>query len=184
MSPFKNNIEAVLFISPRPMSIRRLASILDAEEAAVRKALSELIDEYAGHLGGLVIAEHEGEVQMITTADTATAVQKFLKDETTGELTKPSLETLTIIAYRGPITRSDLEKIRGVNCSIILRNLMMRGLIDSQEDKKRLVTFYAISMDFLKFLGLPKISDLPEYQSLHGVEVIQQILKQDELPNT
>jgi len=166
------------------MSIRRLASILDAEEAAVRKALSELIDEYAGHLGGLVIAEHEGEVQMITTADTATAVQKFLKDETTGELTKPSLETLTIIAYRGPITRSDLEKIRGVNCSIILRNLMMRGLVEAKDDKKRLITFYTISMEFLRFLGLKNISELSDYSSLHGAEVLQQFLNQDDLTET
>ena len=184
MGSLKNDIEAILFISPRPMTIRRLASLLEVEENVVAEALSVLLQEYTTKEGGITIAEHSLEVQMITTASAAPAVQKFIKDEATGELTKPSLETLTIIAYRGPITRSDLEKIRGVNCSIILRNLMMRGLIDSQEDKKRLVTFYAISMDFLKFLGLPKISDLPEYQSLHGVEVIQQILKQDELPNT
>src|SRR3990167_6589956 len=172
MSPLKNNIEAVLFISPRPMSIRRLASILDAEEAAVRKALSELIDEYAGHLGGLVIAEHEGEVQMITTADTATAVQKFLKDETTGELTKPSLETLTIVAYRGPITRSDLERIRGVNCSIILRNLMVRGLVQEHEGGNNRPSTYTVSVEFLRHLGLASIEDLPDYQSLHNAEVL------------
>lgn len=184
MPSLKNNIEAVLFISPRPMSIRRLASILDVEEKAIREALSELIKEYSSRLGGVVIAEHEGEAQMITTADTATVVQKFLKDETTGELTKPSLETLTIIAYRGPITRSDLEKIRGVNCSIILRNLMMRGLVEAKEDKKRLITFYTISMEFLRFLGLKNILELPDYDSLHGAEVIQQFLNQDDLAET
>ena len=180
MSSLKNNIEAVLFISPRPMSARRLASVVEAEEGAIKEALSELISDYAGRGGGGTIAEYEGEVQMVTIADSAPIVQKFLKDETTGELTKPSLETLTIVAYRGPITRSDLEKIRGVNCSIILRNLMMRGLVEAKEDKKRLVTFYTISMEFLRFLGLPNISELPEYASLHDADVLQQFLNQDE----
>ena len=121
---------------------------------------------------------------MVTTAEQAPLVQKFLKDETTGELTRPSLETLTIVAYRGPITRADLEKIRGVNCSIIVRNLMMRGLVEAREDKKRLVTFYTISINFLKLLGLKHISGLPDYESLHGAEVLDQFLNQSQEADT
>lgn len=180
MSSLKNNLEAVLFISPRPLSVRRLASILEADEKTVQECLSELVQDYAARHGGVIIAEHEGDVQMATSASAAPLVQKFLKDETTGELTKPSLEALTIIAYRGPITRSDLEKIRGVNCSIILRNLMMRGLVEAREDKKKLVTYYTISMDFLRFLGLGHVSELPEYAALRGAEVVQQFLSQEE----
>lgn len=180
VSSLKNNLEAILFISPRPLSIRRLASILETDEQMVQQSLLELVQEYAGRAGGIIIAEHEGEVQMVTSTGAAPLVQKFLKDETSGELTRPSLEALTIIAYRGPITRSDLEKIRGVNCSIILRNLMIRGLIDMREDKKKMVTYYAISMDFLRFLGLQRISDLPEYEALHSAEVVQQFLSQEE----
>src|SRR3989344_5983048 len=108
---------------------------------------------------------------LATSADTATAVQKFLKDETTGELTRPSLETLTIIAYRGPVTRSDLERIRGVNCSIILRNLMVRGLVEAREDKRQLTTYYTVSFEFLRHLGLPRITELPEYEALHRADV-------------
>jgi len=180
MSSLKNNLEAILFISPRPLPVRRLASILEADEKTVQESLSELIEDYAARHGGVIIAEHEGEVQMVTSVGASALVQKFLKDETTGELTKPSLEALTIIAYRGPITRSDLEKIRGVNCSIILRNLMMRGLVEAREDKKKLVTYYIISMDFLRFLGLGRVFELPQYEILHGAEVVQQFLSQEE----
>src|SRR3989344_2629374 len=98
MGSLKNDIEAILFISPRPMTIRRLASLLEVEENVVAEALSVLLQEYTTKEGGITIAEHSLEVQMITTASAATAVQKFIKDEATGELTKPSLETLTIIA--------------------------------------------------------------------------------------
>jgi len=180
----KNKIEALILISPRPLSVKRLASLLETDEESVAKDLSELVNDYAGRRGGIIIAEHEGEVQMVTTAEQAPLVQKFLKDETTGELTRPSLETLTIVAYRGPITRADLEKIRGVNCSIILRNLMMRGLVEAREDKKRLVTFYTISINFLKLLGLKHISGLPDYESLHGAEVLDQFLNQSQEADT
>lgn len=180
MSLLKKNIEAILFISPRSLSVRRLGAIVEAEEESVAAALSELRNDYASRQGGVVIAEHEGEAQMVTVPEAAPVAQKFLKDETSGELTRPSLETLTIIAYRGPITRLDLEKIRGVNCSIILRNLMMRGLVEARDDKKRLTTFYTISMEFLRFLGLKNISELPDYSTLHNVEVLKQFLTQEQ----
>ena len=180
----KDTIESVLFISPRPLSVRRLAAIVEADGTAVDEALRQLVEEYLTRNGGVVIAEHEGDVQMITSPASAEVVQKFLKDETTGELTKPSLEALTIVAYRGPVTRAELEKIRGVNCSIILRHLMMRGLVEAREDKRRLVTYYSVSMDFLHFLGLQRIGDLPDYDRLHSAEVLEQFLAQEEVSSS
>lgn len=176
----RNTIEALLFIAPRPLSVRRLASIVDAEERDVEEALQALRQEYQARAGGTVIVEHEGDVQMATRAEAAPAVQKFLKDEATAELTKPSLETLTIIAYRGPVTRADLEKIRGVNCSIILRHLMMRGLVEAQEDKRRLVTYYAVTIEFVRWLGLQHIRELPDYDRLHNAEVLEQFLAREQ----
>lgn len=175
----KDTIEALLFVSPRPLSARKLAGIIGVEEAAVSEAMAAIVEDYKTRNGGIVIVDHEGEVQMATVATASPTVQKFLKDETSGELTKPSLEALTIIAYRGPITRSDLEKIRGVNCSIILRNLMMRGLVEAVEDKKRLVTYYTVTMDFVRFLGLQHIKELPNYDRLHNAEVLEQFLEQE-----
>ena len=74
----KNKIEALILISPRPLSVKRLASLLETDEESVAKDLSELVNDYAGRRGGIIIAEHEGEVQMVTTAEQAPLVQKFL----------------------------------------------------------------------------------------------------------
>lgn len=174
----QQRIEAILFISTRPLSVKRLAGILESSDEEVQQALALLTAAYQERHGGVSIISHDGEVQMVTASEAAADVQKFLKDETTGELTKPSLETLTIIAYRGPITKSDLERIRGVNCSIILRNLLMRGLVEQQDDAKRLTTRYSVSMDFVKFLGLTSIQELPDYIKLHEAEAIDQYLAQ------
>src|SRR3989338_10751797 len=110
----RDQIEAVLFISPRPLTVARLASLFETERGAVEAALAELADHYQSRSGGVVLLQHGQEVQLVTNAEAAVTVQKFLKEETTGELTKPSLETLTIIAYRGPMTQPHLQKIRGV----------------------------------------------------------------------
>jgi len=176
----KNGIEAILFISARPMSVKRLAKLVEVEEAAVVEALAALAREYQEREGGLAIVQHEGEVQVVTASAEAPVIQRFIKDETTGELTKPSLEALTIIAYRGPITKVDLEKIRGVNCSLILRNLMMRGLVEQVEDPRRLVSTYTVSVDFLRFLGLTSLAALPDYERLHSAEAIERFLAQEE----
>jgi segregation and condensation protein B len=169
-------IEAVLFISPRPLSLAKLAGLLEVEKSLIETTVAELKRVYGERQSGLDILIHGSEVQIVTTAATSELVQKFLKEEMTGELSKPSLETLTIIAYRGPITKSDLERIRGVNCSLILRNLMIRGLIQAEEDKKRLLTYYTISTDFLKHLGLTDIRNLPDYENLHNPEVVERLL--------
>lgn len=172
----KQQLEAVLFISPRPLNVAKLASLLEVERGAVETALSELAEMYASRESGINLLQNGQEVQLVTISELAPLVQKFLKEETTGELTKPSLETLTIIAYRGPITKTELEKIRGVNCSLILRNLMIRGLVVAEEDKRRLVTYYTVSTDFLKHLGFTNVSQLPDYESLHNPEVVERLL--------
>ena len=98
--------------------------------------------------------------------------------ETTGELTRAALETLTIVVYRGPIGRAELEQIRGVNCAIILRNLLIRGLVTSEARKEKLETVYQVSLDFLKFLGLRTPQELPDYEKLNSSENIEKLLQQ------
>ena len=89
------------------------------------------------------------------------------------------METLTIIAYRGPITRLELEQIRGVNCSLILRNLMIKGLIEEERDGKRMVSDYRVSLNFTRYLGINKIEDLPDYQKLHSHENLVKLLEKE-----
>lgn len=169
-------LEAILFISPRPLTMQKLAGLLGVERAVIEQAVEEIATAYESRQGAIAVLRNGQDVQFVTTAAVGPLVQKFLKEETTGELTKPSLETLTIIAYRGPITKSELERIRGVNCSLILRNLMIRGLVQAEEDKKRLVTYYTVSADFLRHIGLTSIQDLPDYDALHSPEVVERLL--------
>ena len=88
-----------------------------------------------------------------------------------GELTRPQLETLTVIAYKSPITKSEIEQIRGINCTMILRNLLMRGLIIEEEGT--LESVYTVSLETLSLLGITKVEDLPDYQKLHDEEIPQ-----------
>ncbi|MBT7553409.1 SMC-Scp complex subunit ScpB, partial [bacterium] len=95
----------------------------------------------------------------------------------TGELSKPSLETLTIVAYRQPIAKEELEQIRGVNCSVILRNLLIRGLVEARESKGDLVPMYSVTIDFLRHLGIDSVEQLPDFAKLNSNENLQALIE-------
>jgi len=178
MSSLKAKIESILFISNRPLIVKKLTDMTNSDSEKVKVAIKELMDEYNQNDKGIQIAKIGSKVQMITHQDNSKLVKDFIKDEITGDLTRPQLEALTIIAYRGPITKAELEQIRGVNCSLILRNLMIRGLIDEKHDKQKMTITYNITFDFLKFLGLNQQSDLPDYEKLSSDETLQKVLEQ------
>ena len=177
MSEAKNKIEALLFVSHKPLAISELAKLVDVKKDEVSEILAELKNEYAQKAGGIELIELEDKYQLATASVAADSVSKFLKTEVTGELTKPSLEALTIIAYRGPISKVELELIRGVNCSMILRNLLMRGLIESREDKVKATFVYQITMDFMKFLGIDSVNDLPDFSRLNRNNNLDKLLQ-------
>lgn len=175
-------LESLLFVSGKPLEIKDLSSFLKKDKQEIETALQELITEYKNRNCGLRIIESGKKYQMASAPDNAKVVQDFLQTEVSGELTPASLETLTIIAYRGPIKKSDLEKIRGINCSLILRNLLIRGLveeIDKDNDDKE----YNVSLEFIKFLGLDSVKDLPDYDIFHNNENIDRLLGKIEIPS-
>ncbi|MCX6744440.1 MAG: SMC-Scp complex subunit ScpB [Candidatus Parcubacteria bacterium] len=174
----KSKIESLLFITTRPLSVNKIAELVEGDKAEVKAELEKLFEEYNQPGKGVNLQKIDTEFQMVTNVDNSQMIAEFLKEEITGELTPASLETLTVIAYRGPITRAELELIRGVNCSIILRNLMIRGLIEEVEDKKNMVETYQITFDFLKHLGITEPAQLPEYEHLNSSEALEQLLKQ------
>ncbi len=179
MAAIKSKIESLLFISNQPFTLKKLTDLTKAEKDKVEQAIKELIAEYNQEDKGISIQNIGDKVQMVTSTDNAKLVKDYIKEETTGELSRPSLETLTIIAYRGPISRAEIEQIRGVNCAIILRNLLMRGLVEAKEDKKKMQIIYNITFDFLKFLGINQQSDLPDYEKLNSSESLEKILSSD-----
>lgn len=174
----QGKIESLLFVASKPLTVKKISELVGAEEAQVNAVLDGLKREYNTEAHGIQIALHARSVQMVTSPLFASIVADFLKDERSGELTRPSLETLTIIAYRGPVAKSEIDLIRGVNCSLILRNLLIRGLISMQEDRKHMTTLYEISFDFLRHLGLRNVRELPDYDKLKADERLAQLLSQ------
>ena len=172
----KNQIESLLFISHKPLSVKDLVKLFLVDQKEVIESLMELEKEYQDRVGGIKLLKIGDKYQLATSSEASEIVKKFIKSEVSGELTKPSLETLTIIAYRGPISKAELELIRGVNCSLILRNLLMRGLIEASEDKKKMVVLYNITFEFLKYLGLSQPSDLPDFEKLNRNNNLDKLL--------
>lgn len=164
----KSIIESLLFIVDRPLSLKELADFTKEDIETVKSCVDELINEYNLRDGGIKIIGNDVQVQMVVNPKNYEWVKKFSREEFSGELTPASLETLSIIAYRGPISRDELEQIRGVNCAIILRHLMIKGLIieESGLDNKPL---YRLSLDFIRQLGINKLSELPDYERLHNL---------------
>jgi len=172
----KSKIESLLFISAKPLALSQLAGLLKADKKEIIKSADELLADYKNNQAGLQIIKDGAKYQMVSAPANAKIIQEFIKDETTGELTRPSLEALTIIAYRGPISKIDLDRIRGVNCALILRNLLIRGLIEGKFDKKKNEIYYAATFDFIRFFGLNDIKELPDYERLHQDDTIDRML--------
>lgn len=178
MSSIKSKIESLLFINNQPISLKKIVELLKEDKDKITKVINELMIEYNQPASGIIIQKVGDKIQMATSPDNAKLIKDFIKEEITGELSRAALETLTIVAYRGPVSRPEIEQIRGVNCAVILRNLLMRGLIESATDKKKMQTVYNITFDFLKFLGLNEQSQLPDYDKLNSSESLEKILNQ------
>lgn len=172
----QRHIESILFLSPTPLTPRGLAQRLACSVDDVRTALHDLMAYYNGEQRGIRILAHEEQYQMTTAPESAKLVVSFVEDDLRADLTQAQLETVTIIAYRGPVMRADLERIRGVNCSVILRHLTVRGLVAATTDAVRRETAYAVTLDFLKVLGITAVTELPDYETLHTSETLDRLL--------
>jgi len=176
----KSKIESLLFISAKPMTINELGKLIGKKTGEIKEAGDKLVEEYREAKKGIQIIKNGQKFQMVSSPDNSKVIKEFIKDETTGELSRPSLEALTIIAYRGPISKIDLDRIRGVNCALIIRNLLLRGLIEVKPDKTKSESYYNVSFDFIRFLGINDIKELPEYERLHKDDTIDRVLSEEE----
>lgn len=178
MPNLSSKLESILFVASKPLGVKKLAKVLNKEEARVREAMEELRQKYNHPESGIIIIQNNDEWQMVSNPDNREAAENFLKAEVSGDLTRPQLETLTVISYRGPITKPELEQIRGVNCGLILRNLMMRGLVKEVEDPANLLPTFEATMDYVRHLGLDSLSQLPDYEKLREHENVVNVLSQ------
>jgi len=166
----KKCIESLLFVSGEPLSIKALAKILKEEEEEIKMALESLKSEYSTEKRGLSLVENENSYQLTTHPSSGEVVSKYLKEVLREELTPASLETLAIVTYKGPISRLEIDNIRGVNSSFILRSLLIRGLLNREFDPKRPNAYlYWPSFDLIRKLGLGSLEQLPDYEKFHSL---------------
>lgn len=177
LEKLQSAIESLLFLSGEPLTITRLVQATRASEGEVEQALEALGQAYRSRRSGLVLVRHADEVQLTTCPENVSFVEELVKATLQTTLSKPALEVLSVIAYRGPISRAEIEMIRGVNCSMTLRNLLMRELIERQDNPNDSRGYlYTVSLQFLKELGLENISGLPDYEALRRDERLELML--------
>ena len=156
-------VESLLFVADRPVTAGQLASALEVEEAAVEAALSALDGVYTDEARGLCLQRKGDRVQLVTVPEAGPHVQRFLGLELSGPLSQASLETLSIVAYRQPVTRAEVEAIRGVNSDGVLRTLASRGLIEGVGRLEQVgrPILYGTTFEFLQHFGLSSMDELP-----------------------
>lgn len=172
-----SQLESILFVASKPLSLKQLMNALEVSEEKIYEALGVLKEKYAQEKSGIILLEHGEEWHMVSNPDNHAVAEKFLKAEVSGELTRPQLETLTVVSYCGPLSKAELEQIRGVNCSVILRNLMMRGLVKETEETTELLPRYEVTMDYIRYMGIERVEDLPNYTELHNHDYVARVLE-------
>lgn len=154
-------IESLLFVADEPVAIGRLAAAIGVKREAVEEALRVLSEE--NEQRGLRLQRKGERVQMVTAPEAAPHIERFLDLELSSRLSAPALETLAIVAYQQPVTRAEIEAVRGVNCDSVLRTLVSKGLI---EEVGRLPQagrpiIYGTTFEFLQYFGLQDLAELP-----------------------
>jgi segregation and condensation protein B len=174
-------IESILFVASKPLTIKKIAQALDVPESHVEEQVENLQMKYNREESGIHVLVAADTVQMATNPAHASVIDGFIKHEVASELTRAQLETFTVIGYCGPMTKPEIEQIRGVNCAIILRNLLMRGLIMEMQTDDKLMPSYVISQEGLRHLGVTDVTELPDYDVLRSHEYLRHVLGLDPL---
>jgi segregation and condensation protein B len=157
-------IEAMLFVAAEPVMAAQLATALNVPVAAVERALAEL-DESLG-TRGLRLQQHAGRVALTTAAELADLIERFLGLEATTHLSRAALETLAIVAYQQPVTRPQIDSIRGVNSDAMMKSLLNKGLIleTGRTEGPGRPILYSTAPEFLQHFGINSIVELPAFQ--------------------
>ena len=181
-SEFKQIVETLLFITDRPLKPSRIADVIDGVDARrVREMILEIKDDYIRRNSAVQVVELGGGFQMSTKPEYGRWVRKLYNEKMTTRLSNAALETLAIIAYKQPVTRAEMEMIRGVDVAAPLERLLERGLVRvlGKRDTIGRPMVYGTTDEFLRLFGLNKISELPDLQVFAAKQVQE---KQEDLP--
>jgi len=159
--PHSALLEALLFAAPEPISPAQLALALEISTANVEKGLAQLEEDLKGR--GLRLQRHAGRVQLTTAPEAGDLIERFLGLEATSRLSRAALETLAIIAYQQPVTRPQVDAIRGVNSDGVMKSLLSKGLLQEvgRADGPGRPILYGTTPEFLQHFGLNSLSEMP-----------------------
>lgn len=158
-----NKIEAILFFKGEPVSLKKLIDILKVSKEEINEAVINLKNNLNNR--GIVLQEKEDEFTLGTAPEFGTMIENLQKEEMNKDLSKASLETLSIVLYKNGVSRAEVDYIRGVNSTFTLRILSVRGLIEKITDPKDARRFiYKPTFDLLSYLGVSRVEDLPDHE--------------------
>lgn len=159
--PLFVKLEAMLFVAPEPVTTAQLATALDVAPSVVERGLNELDASLASR--GLRLQRHAGRFQLTTAPQLTELIERFLGLEATTHLSRAALETLAIIAYQQPVTRPQIDSIRGVNSDSMMKSLLTKGLIleSGRADGPGRPILYSTTPEFLQHFGLNSILEMP-----------------------
>lgn len=162
-----SKIEAILFYKSEPVSKKRLIEMLAVSSEALEEGIKDLSQTLLSH--GLRVMEHNDALMLVTAPDASSLIEGIMKEELSRDLGKAAVETLSTVLYLGPITRSRIDWIRGVNSTFILRNLMIRGLIERISNPNDERSFlYRPTFELLSHLGVTRADEIPDYATMRA----------------
>ena len=164
----KNLIEALLFVSGDPLGAIDLKKITGMSEDEIRNIVNDLMEDYKTRNGGFLVAEIADGYQFVTNPAYASWIRKLKKTATSSKLSLAALETLSIIAYKQPITKVEVEQLRGVNSDGVVKSLLEKRLIKIMGKKEvpGKPLLYGTTREFLQYFGLKDLSELPTLKEL------------------
>lgn len=163
MPPVKRILEAILFVADEPVPVKKLAEIVGEDEAAVEQALKDVAADLSREKRGFRLRQVGGGYRLFTDPKSAAYVEKYVLSADFRRLSQAALETVAVIAYKQPITRSEVSQIRGVNVESVMNNLIAKGLIEEvgKDEGPGHPILYGTTRHFLESFGLNAIEDLP-----------------------
>jgi len=171
MAELKSIIEALIFAAEHPLSLDRIAILLESSRGEVRPVIDQLLEQYAPGKAGFYLAEVAGGYQFRTAADLAPWLRKLSK-ERPYRFSQAALETLSIIAYRQPVTRAEVEYLRGVDSGGVMKSLLEKSLLRilGKKDVPGRPLMYGTSRQFLELFGLKSLQELPTLKEFSALD--------------
>ncbi len=163
-------LEALLFHYGEPIPLKKAAAFLHIKEEEASAFADRLMEKLgADSASGLMLLRNGDALQLVTKPEFKDTGEKIVQEEFREELTPAALETLSLVAYLGPVSRPTIDYVRGVNSSFTMRNLLMRGLVERFHPETGHAYEYRVSFDFLKHMGLDDARHLPDYEKYRDI---------------